>query len=248
MDEVSLYSPEAKLALCYPVDSRECTRRLSILEILGVSKLCSLGPVELPGSRLRVLGKGHASVVVAGLMDDVIVAIKARRVDGKRESLIEEARFLEEASRAGVAPRPIYYDRDLIVMEAVIGPRLEDLLELATRETWVVVEALRASRVLDALNILHLELSRPWRNMLYTGDVRGSKALIVDYESARRGCGNVLSLVGGLTRLPHLGSLARSSSLREYAKTYRVECREDIYKQIENMVAKTLEENLGSPE
>jgi len=202
--------------------------------------MCSMGPTTLPELGLRVLGKGHASVVVAGVMGSSLVAIKSRRVDSKRESLLAEAHLLWEAWRAGVAPRPLYYDSDIIVMEAVTGPRLEDLLAQPPVEPWVFLEALRAARALDTAGILHLELSRPWRNVLYTGAYRGSKAVIVDYESARRGCGNVLSLLGGLARTPKLKALASSKTLREYMRRYRETCDPQSYSSIEELVEKAV--------
>ncbi len=247
MDEVSLYSPQAELVLCYPRLTGGCFSRIHVLERVGVVKLCSTGPTTLPGLRFRVLGKGYASVVVAGLTkDNLVVAVKARRVDGKRESLLKEGLVLVEASRSGVAPKPLYYDDDIIVMEAVIGPRLVDLINTYGVKTWIAVEALRAARTLDVIGLLHLELSRPWKNVIYTGAYENSKALIVDYESVGRGCGNVLNLIGGLAKLPELRKLANSKELRAVAKQYKYTCTRNLYEEIEGIVVNTIEQDIKS--
>jgi Predicted Ser/Thr protein kinase len=242
LDYVSLYSPEAELVLCYPRFSKSCSSRIQLLEGIGVFKLCSMGPTQLPGLHFKVLGKGHASIVVAGVArGNLIVAVKTRRIDGKRESLVGEGLALVEASRAGVAPKPLYYCDDIVVMEAIIGPRLGDLIGLRGVERWAIIEALRAARALDTLGILHLELSRPWRNILYTGVSKGSKALIVDFESTGRGCGNVLSLLGGLAKLPNLQRLVASKEARRVERLYKETCAKYVYEEIEGMVTEALE-------
>jgi putative serine/threonine protein kinase len=237
LDEVSLQSPEAQLALCYPKPTRGCYSRVQALEGIGVLKLCSTGPTTLPGLNFRVLGKGHASVVVAGVAKgNHVVAVKSRRTDGKRGSLVGEGLTMVEASRVGVAPKPLYYDDDLIVMEAIAGPSLGDMIAVHGVREWIIVEALRAARALDTIGVLHLELSRPWRNILYTGPHEGSKAMIVDYESSGRGCGNVVNLVGGLAKLPELRTLASLEKLRQRAREYKERCTRDLYEDMEEMV------------
>jgi putative serine/threonine protein kinase len=246
LDYVSLYSPEAELVLCYPRSSRSCSSRIYLLEGIGVSELCSVGPTRLPGLHFKVLGKGHSSIVVAGIArGNFIVAVKARRIDGKRESLVGEGLALVKASRAGVAPKPLYYGDDIVVMEAIMGPRLVDLVGLHGAEQWVIIEALRAARALDTLGILHLELNRPWKNLLYTGACKGSKALIVDFESTGRGCGNVLSVLGGLARLPGLRDLIISKEMRAIERLYKRTCAKNVYEEIERMVIEALEKREG---
>lgn len=195
-----------------------------------------MGPSMLPGAGIRILGRGHASVVIAGVSRDGLIAIKARRIDGKRESLVREGLILDLASRAGVAPKPIYYDDDLIVMEVILGPRLEDVIDEYKTKPWIIIEAMRAARILDVLGVLHLELSRPWRNVIYTGVYDHSRALIVDYESVSRGCGNVLSLLGGLARLQSLSAIVSSSEIRGLAREYRRRCERSVYELIEESI------------
>ena len=179
---------------------------------------------------MRVLGKGHAAVVAAALLENIIVAVKARRVDSKRESLLWEAQALAEASRAGVAPRPIYCDDDIIVMELIIGPKLGDLLESGGIPTWALIEALKAARTLDVIGIEHLEISRPWKNVIFTGNHEKAKALIIDYESSKKGCGNIPRILGGL--LPAI-NININNTIRENLTEYKRNCNKNTYHTIE---------------
>lgn len=226
-----LSSPQAYLALCYP-RPEGCSQRISRLYALGVERILSLGRSELPLVGLRVFGKGHASVVVAALLEGRVVAVKSRRGDSKRASLAREGEVLELASRAGAAPRPIYWDDELIVMEAVLGPELRELSERELVD-WALLEALGAARALDAVNVEHLEINRPWRNVIYTGAHRRAKALIVDYESSSEGCSNVPSLLGGL--LSRLG-VRVGEELKELLREYKAGCSQRVFKDLERVI------------
>lgn len=168
--------------------------------------------------------------MAAALHGNNMVAVKARRVDSKRDSLLQEARALVEASKAGVAPGPICWNDDLIVMELIVGPKLGDLLENEKIPAWAIIEALKAARTLDVIGIEHLELSRPWRNIIFTGSHERAKALIIDYESSRRGCGNIPRILGGL--LPEI-NIDTTDKIRESIAEYKKNCSENIYHTIE---------------
>ncbi|MEM3136970.1 MAG: hypothetical protein QW760_00445 [Thermofilaceae archaeon] len=64
-------------------------QRLVELNMLGVDKLMFEGPVEING--VHVIAKGTTGVVVKGVRKDQKVAIKIRRVDANRQSLLSEA-------------------------------------------------------------------------------------------------------------------------------------------------------------
>ena len=215
-------------ALCYP--RGPCGLRLEEARRAGVGGFCYTGNALNP----VILGKGHSSTVLLGVRRGGLVAVKVRRVDSKRESLIGEGRLLEEASRHGAAPKPYYYSRDLIVMEYIPGPHLGGL-----RGTpyWPqgVLEALEAARSLDAAGILHYELRRPWRHILFTSS---SRAVVIDFESAGRGCGSVSKLLGGLA--PLLGGVVAATRLRGLLRMYNRECTRDYYEEIVGFVRKLL--------
>ncbi|MEN2999781.1 MAG: hypothetical protein ABDH61_04320 [Acidilobaceae archaeon] len=197
-----------------------------------MERVLSFGRSELPLARIKVLGKGHSSVVVAALLEGEVVAAKVRRTDSKRESLFREGEVLELASRAGAAPRPLYWDDDVVIMEAVLGPELRELVEEGV-ESWAIAEALRAARALDAANIEHLEINRPWKNVLFSGAHRGARAMIVDYESSGEGCSNVPSLLGGL--LPRMG-ISIGEELKELLRRYKAECSLSAFRDVERFI------------
>lgn len=165
--------------------------------------------------------------------------MKVRRLDSRRSSLEEEAVRLETASRHGASPRPLAWDRNVIVMELVEGPTLGEALVSGADPLPAVLAALDAARALDAAGILHYEIHRPWRNVLFTGTTLG-RALIVDLDSAGEGCGNASRLVGGLaSRLPRL----RGSQVMELVREYKKECSWGSYLALRKAVA----EALGNP-
>ncbi len=232
-----LSSPQAAAAFCYPPHAGcDPFRVAAQLEDAGVCCILGFGRVELTlgGVRVRLLGKGHSSVVVAGQLErGGLVAVKVRRTDSKRESLEDEGRLLEEASRAGASPRPIRYSRDVIVMQFVSEASLQRVLSEAPAHlvSMVLLEAIRAARALDTAYILHEELHRPLRNIFYPYWPQGLRALILDLESAARGCGNVNKVVSFLLGR---GLLADKGDLRPLLRDYREgKCPRDLYVRIE---------------
>ncbi|MEM4512259.1 MAG: hypothetical protein QXK97_03050 [Acidilobaceae archaeon] len=173
-----------------------------------------------------------------------LIAVKSRRLDSKRSTLALEARRLSEASLAGVAPRVHYYDDDLIVMDIVWGPALEEMIEAYGVNKRIVAEVLELARTLDAIGVLHHELSRPWRNVLFTCETPLCKALVVDLESSGAGCGNVPLVLGGLaTRSARLRALLMSirRQLGEYAEHG---CSREEFIEIKSRVLEALEDQL----
>lgn len=213
--------------LCYP-RTCGCDRIVARLESLGFESLC----YEPAGIHPEgVAGKGHSSIVLSGLMGGVKRAIKVRRRDSKRASLYREGLILEKAYRVGASPRPYYYDDDLIVMDYVDGPHLKEAL--THNPLKAVEEALEAARALDAAGILHLEISRPWKHVKFTG--WPGKALIIDYESSSGGCGNVVKLASGvLSRFPGGVDLLRRKS--RLFQSYYKDCSWDSYLEVRGVV------------
>lgn len=227
MDCEPLTGPRARYVLCYPRGNGECKNLVYSLEASGVAKLCFIGRVMIPGG-IKVLGKGHSSIVVASLLDSgEVAALKILRSDSKRESLWEECRNLRIASVHGATPRPYECSDKFIVMELIWGKSLRDLMEESLLTTKHVIEALEAAYALDNAGILHKELHRPWRNVYYP--YKSRKALIIDLESATKGCGNLTRLAQALF-IKLAGRL--SSSLIEALRGYKEQCSRHYYDEI----------------
>lgn len=245
--QIPLNSVQSCVALCYPRQETSCClQRIHVLESLGVIGFCSIGNRYREIVGFGALGIGRSSVVVLGATSrGGLVAVKSRRLDGKRWSLEREGRILDMLGGAGISPRPSYYSRDLIVMDYIRGPTLGDIL-LKYRSAFTrrliakaVAESLKVARLLDLFNILHLELSRPWRNLVFTESMR---AVVVDLESSSTSCGNVTKLVGGLARaLKEVRDLLEDKSFRSLLSEYRENsCNQEISKMIEKRVVEAL--------
>jgi len=175
-------STRQKLVLTYPyADEGEARKRLVELLMLGVTKLVFEGPVELWG--LRVLAKGTTSVVVKGEAFGAEVAVKARRLDANRFSLLAEAERLRLANRVGVGPRLLAASRNFLVWKYVEGLPLEEwalkaeLSELRVAARKLIEQAL----ALDSIGLVHMELSRLGDHVLVTPNL---DVVIFDFETA----------------------------------------------------------------
>jgi predicted Ser/Thr protein kinase len=133
---------------------------------------------------------------------------------------------LRRVSSFGVAPKPYWGNDDIIIMELVEGPTLEEALGLGMDLRKLVEEALYSALVLDAAGVLHHELSRPYRHILYSGYYTGAKALFVDFESASVGeCGNLNKIFSFILNkfVREKVSLELRMRLREYRRSSCIE-------------------------
>ncbi len=237
MDCIPLGGIESLSAACYPRPSRRCGILLAELEAAGIMGFVPSGKTWVPGypRSVKVLGKGHASIVVAACYrGGGVAAVKIRRPDSKRESLVQEASLLLEASRAGASPRPWAWSRNFIVMDLVSGPSLGEALRVWARDRrlarLLLAKALHAAYAMDQAMILHRELSRPHRHILFTGDPARSAALVIDLESATPGkCGNLNRIAQYAARV--LGASIRGVS-GLLARYKREGCPRSLYIEI----------------
>ncbi len=152
-----------------------------MLRDLGVVGFVPYGGESIGG--FKVLGKGHSSVVFAVFHKDYgVIALKVRREDSKRDSLILECRLLEAASP--VAPKVFFCHDDVVGMELIRGRRFEELIR-GVGSCWTVltyaIKVLAAGWWLDRLGIDHKELSYAREHVIV--DERDS-VRVVDFESA----------------------------------------------------------------
>ena len=184
------------LLLSFPrFDPEVASERLQELEALEVTAIFNGGPLRLGDN--HVLGRGHAGVVVKALCDVGHVALKIRRVDTARESMGDEAGFLEIANGVNVGPRLYRWSRNFLVMELVEGPMIVDWLnglDPGDGESvrHLLLCLLLAARRLDEAGIDHGELSKAFKHVI----VSGGLPRVIDFESASvsRRCANVTSL------------------------------------------------------
>jgi predicted Ser/Thr protein kinase len=224
----------ARMATCYPwrnpLRNSVCRAILSDLGGCRVSGFLSAGKVVMSWG--RIIGKGHASIVAAGLYEDRVVAVKIRRTDSKHESFLEEARVQRLAWKAGVAPRLYCYRDNVIVMDLVTGTPLGSLETVDPGKVSLVLSSVYA---LDKMGVYHHELSRPWRHIVLTD----GNAVIIDYgSSSLEYCRNLPRVVSAL--LVKKG-VRISDYLKELLSAYKDDCTRSVYSSIKKRVLEYFE-------
>ncbi len=222
---------ELQYILCYPTPSKECfNARYSELSALNIALIVPYGRTILKGG-VRVLGKGYASVVVKAIdFEDNVVALKIRRTDSRRSSLIHEAENLALANTVNVGPRILGFTENIIMYEYVNGVKLKDFIEYSSEENIVKMfsELLRQCFRLDMIGLDHGELSKPYSHVLVKEPY---KPYIIDFESSSitRKPSNLTSIIGSLIikngslqqRLRRILGISRSYEIIEALRKYK---------------------------
>ncbi|MCX8180544.1 MAG: hypothetical protein N3E41_04075 [Thermofilaceae archaeon] len=221
---VSLWqlSRRQRSLLTYPVvDEAEANKRLIELSMLGVEKLSFEGPSEVHGE--HIIAKGTVGIVLRGCAFGREVAVKVRRLDANRPSLLEEAEKLHLANSVGSGPRLLAASRNFLVWNYVKGLPLEKWFSRATSRELrqVVINLLRQALELDRIGLIHMELSRIGDHIVVTPEL---KAVIFDFETSSLGSrkSNVTQLIQGL--------FIRDSELSEKARSAFGVTKEDVLK------------------
>ena len=169
--------------LCYPKrNEAELESRLEELEKHGVTA------VEFTGKsnafNVPVLGKGYVGIVVAAQRYSQQVAVKIRRVDADRPSLMHEARMLTQANSAGVGPTLIEASKNFLLMQLIEGDLLPAWLETNTekiRVQHVLREVVEQCWQLDFAGLDHGELSKAPKHLIID---ESNQPWIVDFETS----------------------------------------------------------------
>ena len=172
--------------LCYPKPSpEEFEQRLRELEELGVEALELSGGKQL--GKFQVLGKGTSALVLKALKGGERFALKVRRVDAGRPSLLKEAELTLKANQVKVGPKLHAFTVNMLLLELVEGElflewlrRLEAKPEHRRLALNFLSELLLQCRRLDQVGIDHGELSRASKHVL----VRGVSPVILDFGKA----------------------------------------------------------------
>ncbi|WP_456436498.1 hypothetical protein [Thermovibrio ammonificans] len=133
---------------------------------------------------LSFVAKGYRGVVFKGSLKGKPVAVKVKRSDAGKDSLLErEFSVLEHLERAlgpeNPAPKPYLLGDGFLVEEWIEGLPFERALELYPAAL-VVTRALEAAHLLDRAGVEHSELKGE-KHLLFDG----SRFRVIDFESAR---------------------------------------------------------------
>ena len=172
------------LAYTHPSDESD-ESRIRQLKELGINGLEFHGPLRI--GKLSILGKGVVGLVFRGITENTRVAVKIRRTDSRRRSMIHEAAMMKAANKAGIGPECLGSSEDVLEMQFLEGQRLPLWISSLkgrgrkARVKTTVKTLLEQCARLDAYGLDHGELSRAHKNVLVSND---DQPWILDYESA----------------------------------------------------------------
>jgi len=197
MDElIELDSDKALKIICYPrAKYNEFNQRVKILKEYGVECMVSEGRSRI--NDVHVLGKGGVGIVAAVLLKGgKKCALKMRRLDAHKDSLLHEAEMLKLANSVSVGPKLLAEDKDFLLMEYIGGQLIEDWLKSCISEEefkGVVRELLMQCYRLDRIGLDHGELTRARKHV----KIWNNKPYILDFETAsiNRKTKNLTSIV-----------------------------------------------------
>lgn len=176
-----------KIVLTYPFYNEETfLNRVRELLNLGVRWIEFCGNVMI--GNIRVIGKGTVGIVVIGYLETTRerVAIKIRRVDASRNSLLHEAEYLRLANKVGVGPILHKATDNFIIREYVEGELFQDWYpnRSPTEIIKVMFYLLEQAYKLDMIGLTHKQLSRIDKHVIVK---KNYEPVIIDFETASLG-------------------------------------------------------------
>jgi putative serine/threonine protein kinase len=174
--------------LTYPKPSlRTAKSRLSQLSELGVTHVAFGGRTKI--GRLGVVGLGTVSVVVRATVKGEERALKIRRADANRPTMLDEFRLTQAANRARVGAYAYEATKDLLLLQLIEGEDIDDHFKpfggVGTRGRIreVIHRLLNQCRKLDLVGLDHGQLSDLRQHVIMAGD----EPYIIDFESSSMG-------------------------------------------------------------
>ncbi|MCQ5340421.1 MAG: hypothetical protein NO483_01695 [Candidatus Methanomethylicia archaeon] len=228
VEVIKIEDERLKVILSYPIFKEEFYNEvLRELREMGINELISRGRVNI--GKINVIGKGCTSIVVQGLRNNNIIALKILRVDSNRESVLREGRILSIVNREGIGPKLIDYKNKVIAMEYIEGEYISNWLEREQdnlKMRMIIKDLLEQCYKLDLLGIFHKELSNPKTHIIIRNE---EKPVIIDFEtiSLESKNSNLSSIIGYLffsnskilEKIIKWDSIKLRELVREYKKT-----------------------------
>jgi putative serine/threonine protein kinase len=176
------------LVLTYPRPNLAVAKsRVRQLDKLGVTEVFFGGRTKI--GRLGLVGIGTVSVVVRATVKGNEQALKIRRCDANRKTMLDEYRLTQIANQIGVGAFAFAASRDFMVMQLVEGDDIDDHLRSIKgvgtrgRVREIIHRLLNQCRKLDLVGLDHGQLSDLRKHVIMAGD----EPYIIDFESSSRG-------------------------------------------------------------
>jgi putative serine/threonine protein kinase len=135
------------------------------------------------------VGLGTVSVVVRATVKGNEQALKIRRCDANRKSMLDEYKLTQTANQIGVGAYASAAARDFMVIQLVEGEDIDDHLRgikgvgTRGRVREIIHRLLNQCRKLDLVGLDHGQLSDLRKHVIMAGD----EPYIIDFESSSRG-------------------------------------------------------------
>lgn len=135
------------------------------------------------------MGLGTVSVVVRATVKGNEQALKIRRCDANRKSMLDEYKLTQTANQIGVGAYASAAARDFMVIQLVEGEDIDDHLRgikgvgTRGRVREIIHRLLNQCRKLDLVGLDHGQLSDLRKHVIMAGD----EPYIIDFESSSRG-------------------------------------------------------------
>jgi predicted Ser/Thr protein kinase len=157
-------------------------KRIEEMQDLGITDIIFEGNTQI--GRTSILGKGSVSIVLKVRIENKIYALKIRRMDANRRTMLREATVHQMVNTIGIGPTLFRFSEDLIIMEFIDGLSVIDWIRQQclskNRVLNIVTSILEQCFILDMANINHGELSNLNYHIIVSYSDRVS---IIDFES-----------------------------------------------------------------
>lgn len=165
---------------------KTCRARIREMKRLGVKYAEFSGSVRI--GNVGVLGKGCTSIIVKAILDGNTVALKIRRTDSNRPSVIREAHLQCLANKVNVGAKVYGFTKNVLAMEIVEGSDIISWVKSLRGKGStaslrnMLLEILTQCFALDSIGLDHGELSNFKKHVII-----GKRAVIIDFETASLG-------------------------------------------------------------
>jgi putative serine/threonine protein kinase len=195
-DKIDLNLSNLAKIISYPnLSNNEFIKRIGEIQDLGITEIIFEGNTQI--GKMSILGKGSVSIVVKARIKSEVYALKIRRIDANRRTMLKEASVHQVVNTIGIGPKLFKFSENLIIMEFIDGLNIINWIQQQHLDKYrvlnIVTDILKQCFILDMANINHGELSNLNYHIIVSHSDRVS---IIDFESTslnRKKSNNVTS-------------------------------------------------------
>ena len=169
--------------ISYPnLSTSEFIKRIREIQDLGITDIIFEGNTQI--GKVSILGKGSVSIVLKVRIKNKTYALKIRRMDANRMTMLREASIHQIVNTIDIGPKLFKFSENLIIMEFIDGLSIIDWIRQQYLDKYrvlnIVTNILKQCFILDMANINHGELSNLNYHIIISYSDRVS---IIDFES-----------------------------------------------------------------